>query len=235
MNPDYILLLLALIGLWTPIYIFSSSSVKTKLRLAIRRRDDGLGSLLRSKLNWLDLIRGVACAWLIQNSVFQFEEGQDELALVFTFVKLAILAIAVLAQTVRIARTSCIIGPVFFLTGVTLAVSGPLVGGFALVLAFTLSLMLRRLSFLFIICPVCLAIFSVVFGRLGLTTVFNAGLFALPLFLSFAMGVRLSFVRRTETSPSALSAAQTASIRVAEDKKNLAASLNAPVAQQRAA
>ena len=234
MNPDYILLVLALIGLWTPVSAFCPSSVKAKLTPGARRRDDGLGSLLRSKLNWLDLVRGGACAWLIQNSVFQFEKGQDELALVFTFVKLAILALAVLAQTVRLTSKPCIIGPVFFLSGVTLAVSGPLVGGFALTLAFTLALMLRRLSHLFITAPVCLAVFGVVFGRLGLTTVFNAGLFALPLFLSFALGVRLSFVRRTDEAKANRAVENTAAQR-APAGKNLDASLDTTVAQQRAA
>lgn len=235
MNPDYLLLLLALIGLWTPAAVFSPSSVKTKLRLAVRRRDDGIGSLLRSKINWLDLVRGGLCAWIIQNYVFHFENGQDELARIFTFVQLAILAIAVLAQTVGIARKPCIIGPVFFLTGVTLAVSGPLVGGLAVALALTLALMLRRLSLLFIIAPLCLAVFGVVFGRLGLTTVFNAGLFAMPTFFSFAAGVRLSFVRRPQPSTAPQAARHVKPLRVSEEKKMAAPSLNAPVAQQRAA
>jgi hypothetical protein len=234
MNPDYVLLFLALLGLWTPAAVLLPSSVKKKLCVGARRRKEGLGPLLRSKLNWLDLARGAGCAWLVQNSVFHFEKGQDELALVFTFVQLAILAIAVLVQAVHFSRKLCIIGPVFFLIGTTFILSGPLVGAFALGLAMAISLMLGRLSYLFVAAPVCLAVFGVVFGRMGLSTVFNAGLFALPAFLAFASGVRLSFVRKTTHSAQRAHAKNSVALPRSAKDNILESEINSP-AHQRAA
>jgi hypothetical protein len=196
MNPDYVLLFLALLGLWTPAAILLPATAKRKLFSNARRRKEEFGALLSSKLNWIDLLRGAGCTWLIQNSVFHFEKGQDELALVFTFVQLAIVAVAVLAQTIWFSRKTCVIGPVFFLAGATCILSGPLVGAFAIGLAIAASLMLGRLSYVFVAAPICLALFGSVFGRLGLSTIFSAGLFALPAFLAFALGVRLTFIRK---------------------------------------
>lgn len=200
MNFDYLLLALTLIGLWLPSHILFSSATKEKLFARSRRRDEGFGALLASPVNWFDLVRSAGCTWLLFHSVFQFEKGQDELALVFTFVRLAILGIAMLLQTACFGRQRSVIGPVFFLTGLCLVLAGPAVGGFAIALALTLAMKLRRLSILFLAAPVCLAAFSVVFGQLGINTVASAGLFSLPPFLAFALNTRLSFIRRVRTA-----------------------------------
>lgn len=219
MNFDYLLLALTLIGLWFPSYVFFSSGTKEKLFARSRRRDEGFGALLASPVNWLDLIRSAGCTWLLLNSVFHFEKGQDELALVFTFVRLAILGIAVLLQTACFGRQRSVIGPVFFLTGACLVLAGPAVGGFAVALALTLAMKLRRLSILFLSAPVCLAAFAVIFGQLGLNTIASAGLFSLPPFLAFAFNTRLSFLRRVRTASAPFHAEGTLAAVVAEHKR----------------
>jgi|GEM_PF-3799671 len=196
MNLDYLLLPAAIIGLWIPSAVFSSSAIRSKLRQASRRHHDGLFSLARSYLNWIDLARGAGFAWLLTFVLSNVPTGKNELALVYMIAKFAVFAVGVFAQCILIGKPVRIIGPVFYLSGISLVVSGPQVAGFALFLALTCALMFQRLSYAFVFTPVFLILFSKVFGQLGLAVVVNAGLFALPIFLSFAMNVRLSYVRR---------------------------------------
>jgi hypothetical protein len=119
----------------------------------------------------------------------------DEMAVTFLIVELAIFLAGVTAQTVWLRRPVRVIGPIFFLTGMTLVLSG-LAGGFALVLAFACALMFDRLSAVFVLAPLGLLGFGYLFQELSVTVVFNAAVFALPPLLSFRFGTRMSFLRR---------------------------------------
>jgi hypothetical protein len=196
MNFDYVLLPLGLVCLGIPAPVMCSDRVREKLRQPARRHESGIVSLLRSGVNWIDLVRGAAGAWLVQHVFRVAHGGQDDLATTFLIAQLATLFIGVVAQTIWIDRSPRILGPAFFLAGLTLVVSGPLVGGFALVLGFAAALMLRRLSLAFAFVPASLLAFGLLFHQLGLPVLFNAGAFALPAFLAFASGSRIAFARR---------------------------------------
>jgi hypothetical protein len=153
-------------------------------------------SLIRCRLNWLDLGRSAFGGWLLQHEILTFRAGQDDLAMVHTFVQVGVLFIAVLVQTVWIDRPLRIIGPTFFITGLTIAVSGPLIGGFALILGLACALMFRRLSLSFIFVPAALVAFGFMFHKMSPLLLFNAAMFSIPTLLAFAFGVRVSYVRR---------------------------------------
>jgi hypothetical protein len=196
MNLDYVLLPAATLGLWVPSAAIASSAIRNKLRQASRRRHDGISSLLRSYPNWIDLARGAGCAWLLTYLLSSVPAGKSELATVYMVTKFIILAIGVIAQCILIGRPIRVVGPVFYLIGLTMVLSGPQVGAFALILGLTCALMFQRLTLLFLFAPAFTILFGKVFGQLGLPQVVNAALLALPLFLSFALNVRLSYVRR---------------------------------------
>jgi len=196
MNSDYVLLGLALIALCVPTAVVLPTSTRERIRRAARRQDDGLLSLLRSPFNWIDLLRGAGGAWLTKSTVFHFSSGQDDLALVFLVAQSLIYLVAVLAQTLWLGSPLRFIGPLFFLTGLTLVVAGVQVGGFALALGITCALMMRRLSLVFLFVPVFLGVFGKLFGQLGLGLIVNAAIFAIPVALAFSFGVRLSYIRR---------------------------------------
>jgi hypothetical protein len=86
---------------------------------------------------------------------------------------------------------------VFFLTGMTLAISGATTGGFALIIGFSCALIFRRLSAVFVLVPAALIAFGFLFGEFEAMTAFNAAAYGLPAFLAFTFGTRISFVRRT--------------------------------------
>ncbi len=199
MNLEYLLLPVGLVLLVVPTAVVCGPKMRERLDQPARRRNEGLTSLLRSRINWIDLIRGVAGAWLVQKPFQDSISPQDELATTFLAVQMAVIFMGALAQTLWLHRPARVIGPIFFLTGLTIALSGPMVGGFGLVTGFSCALIFGRLSTVFCLVPIALAAFGLLFHELGVMTVFNAGIFALPAFLAFTLGIRISFVRRSAT------------------------------------
>lgn len=196
MKLDYLLLPAATLLLWIPSAVIASSAIRSKLRQASRRHHEGISSLLRSYPNWIDLIRGAGCVWLLTYLLSNVPNGKSDLATVYLVTKFIILAIGVVVQCLLPGKPLRVVGPVFYLIGLTLVLSGPQVGGFALVLGLTCALMFRRLTLVFLFSPAFTILFGKIFGQLGLSQVVNAALLVLPLFLSFALNVRVSYVRR---------------------------------------
>jgi hypothetical protein len=197
MNLEYLLLPVGVAILVVPTAVICGPRMRTRLDQPARRHNEGLLSLVRCRANWIDLVRGFAGAWLVQKPFQDLVSSQDELASTFIGVQLAVLLAGVLAQTLWIRRPMRIIGPVFFLTGMTLALSGTLTGVFALLLGISCALMIGRLSMVFSIVPAALIGFGILFQDIGVMTAFNAAAYALPAFLAFSFGTRISFVRRT--------------------------------------
>jgi hypothetical protein len=195
MNLEYLLLPAGFVLLVVPTAVICGSGMRTRLDKPARRRNEGLISLLRSRVNWIDLLRGAAGAWLIQKPFQDSVSSQDELATTFLAVQLVLMFVGVVAQTLWLRRPVRVIGPVFFLTGLTLALSGPLTGGFALVLGFSCALMVGRVSAVFSLVPAALIAFGFLFREFSVMTAFNAVAYALPSFLAFTFGTRISFVR----------------------------------------
>lgn len=197
MNLLYLLLPVGIALLAVPTAVICGAKIRERLDQPARRHSEGILPLLRCRFNWLDLFRGAAGAWLVQKPFQDSVSSQDELATTFLVIEIVVLLVGVLAQTLRIRRPVRVIGPVFFLTGLTLVLSGPLTGGFALVLGFSCALIIGRLSTIFALVPAALVGFGFLFHEFGVTTAFNAAAFALPAFLAFTFGTRISFVRRS--------------------------------------
>jgi hypothetical protein len=196
MNLAYVFMPVGILFLGVPATALCSTKVRARLRQPARRRESGMTSLARTPINWVDLVRAGIGAWLIQNALSSARSGQDDLALIFLAVQIALVSIAVLVQTVRLGRPMHVTGPLFFLSGLALVLCGPLVAGFALALGLSCALMLRRLGLVFAFVPPGLLVFGYLFGQLGIMTIVIAGAFALPLFLSFALHSRITYARR---------------------------------------
>lgn len=222
MNLEYLLLPLGIVLLVVPAGVICGAKMRAKLNQPARHINEGLGSLLRSRINWFDLIRGAAGTWLVQKPFADSLSSQDELATTFLIVQMSIVLVGVLAQTLWFHKPVRVIGPVFFLGGLTLVLSGPLTGGFALALGFACALMFRRISSVFTLVPVALVGFGFMFREFGLMTAFNAAAFALPAFLAFTFGTRISFMRHAAE-------AHDRSIRAVSAQEPVAAPEEAPV------
>jgi hypothetical protein len=195
MNLEYLLLPLGVACLVVPTSVICGGRMRERLNQPVRRHNEGLASLIRSPLNWMDLARGAAGAWLLQDGFKGTLASGDELAMTFLAIQFVVLFAGVLAQTLLFHKPVRVIGPLFFLTGITLVISGWLTGGFALVIGYACALMVRRLSIVFVLVPPALIAFGVLFHEISVATAFNAAVFALPTFLCFRYGTRISFVR----------------------------------------
>ncbi len=205
MTLDYVLVPAGIILLGVPATVIATAKVREKMRSPARRREDGfksLGRLAFTPINWIDFVRAGAGAWMIQHSLSPASSGQDDLAMAYLAVKLAIIILCAGAQTIWLDRPIRVVGPLFYMTAFSLVVCGPLVAGFALPLGFGVALMLRRLSLIFALVPAGLLGFSGLFGQLDLPTMAVSAAFALPAFLSFALHIRIAFAcRPTEATP----------------------------------
>jgi len=196
MTLDYLFLPAGVALLVLPTALVCGARMRETLDRPTRRHNEGLESLLRTPLNWLDLARAAGGTWLVQRALQGALATGDEMAITFLVVELAIFFAGVGAQTLWLRRPVRVIGPIFFLMGMTLALSG-LAGGFALVLALACALMIDRLSAVFVLAPLGLLAFGYLFQELTVTVAFNAAVFALPPLLAFRFGTRMSFLRRT--------------------------------------
>jgi hypothetical protein len=196
MSLGYLLLPVGTVLLAVPTSVVCGAKIRARLNQPARRRSEGPLPLVRCWINWADLLRGAAGVWLVQRAFQDTLSSQDELAPTLLAVQLSILLVGVLAQTLLLRRPVRVIGPVFFLAGVTLALSGPLTGGFALAFGLACALMMGRLSLVFYVMPVALVAFGIIFREFGAMTAFNAAVFSLPAFLGFTFGTRISFLRR---------------------------------------
>jgi hypothetical protein len=203
MTVAYVLLPLGALLLVVPSILLTSEKVRQKMRKAARRHEFGLASLVRTPVNWIDLARAAAGAWMIQYALPLGGTGQSELSIADLSAQIAIVVVAVVVQTIWFERPLRVIGPIFYLSGLALVLCGPLVGGFALCLGIGCSLMLRRLSLCFFLVPVAIIGFARVFGQVEFMMSATAAAFLLPLVLSFGMKSRIAFARRPVESPSA--------------------------------
>jgi len=196
MTLDYVLVPVGLICLGVPATLFTPSKVKEKMRSGARRREDCFKSLVRmgcSPGNWIDLVRAGVGAWAIQHVLSAAKSGQDELALTYMVAKLALIALCAAAQTVWLDRPLRVIGPLFYLTSLSLVFCGPLVAGFALTLGLGCAFILRHMSLVFVLVPAGLVAFGALFRELDLMTIAVAVAFSLPAFLSFALRTRITY------------------------------------------
>lgn len=196
MNLQFALVPVGIAVMAIPTTVLYGAKMRARLDRPVRRFDEGLGPLFRSWVNWVDLARGAAGAWLIQFALQDTISSADELATTFLAIELGIVFICVLAQTIWFHRPIRIIGPFFYLAGVSLVLSGPLTGSFALVTGLSCALMLGRLSSVFWFVSAGLAGFGFVFRKFDLVTAFDAFLFVIPAMLAFRYATRISFMRR---------------------------------------
>jgi hypothetical protein len=222
MNLQFVLVSLGIILLAIPTTVLCGAGMRARLNRPVRRFTEGLGPLALSWMNWFDLARGAAGAWLIQHALQDTIASGDELASTFLGIELGVYFLCVLAQTVWIRRPVRIVGPFFFMAGLTLVVSGPLTGGFALVVGLCCALMIGRLSSVFWFVSAGLVGFALLFHRVDLVTAFNALVFLVPAMLAFRFGTRISFMRRPEVEQARARKPQKArpeEVRVAAIKK----------------
>lgn len=137
MQLDWLKLLLALICLLTPISLFHGRRVRFR---ALERDWQGYwGRTLGLGLHTIDLGRAALGAWLLYEAVQTDPQVRSLARHAPVIIRLAVLALAVLLQTLLCREPEAANAPFAFAAGLMLGVLPPAVAFFALILALVLA------------------------------------------------------------------------------------------------
>lgn len=194
MNVDPLSLALALLLLWAPIMLLVRQSMRDRLKNPIRNRSATIGRMLLTPLNWIDFVRAGAGTWVLREIALTIDPGVIGLGTLLLVVHAAIFAIGMLLQTIWHDEELIVMGPLFYLAGVSGLLVSWQVALFAILLGVTLAQMFNRLSWLFLVVPVLFLVFSKLFGGLGLSMALAAGLYVLPLLIASSAQTPVAFM-----------------------------------------
>lgn len=154
--------------------------------------------------NWLDLVRAVVAALVIEHACFEQAAGAGRgVAIQIFLIQAAIYVVAVLIQTIRLEGRLTLAAPVFFVSGLSVALMGWMPTLFACIAIWVVNIMLPgAASFLFVFSGLQM-IFGVFLARLPLRDAgLAAGLTMLPVLFSLTTKRRLIQLSR-KTKPGA--------------------------------
>lgn len=155
--------------------------------------------------NWLDLVRAGLAGYVLAHMAIDMEAlrlGGDDLTVFERHLDLIIvgasLAPALWIQTMRFRPFLYCTAPVFFVIGMTLAISPPVPAIFAIAFGVSIARMFDTVDLLFPLTAVFLVGIALLVRQFSLLVVLNAVLAMLPLLIGYASMCALScFTRRT--------------------------------------
>lgn len=182
MKIQWIYLCIAAALLLPPIRVNSqlSSQLMTKRHLSF-----SLQPIVFSWQAWVDLARSAIGTFLLSNYAMETIPGAPHAALKILGIETAVLAAAVCLQSFRGLKSKFIIMPLFYLSGMTLGLSGLWVGGFAVAVAWAFAGVMRNPFVQIPATAVTLGASAYALGSLTLAVMLNCGL----LFLAPLVGV----------------------------------------------
>jgi len=187
-------LALAIMLLWTPLMVFVRPSMRERLKNPIRNRSATIGRMVLTPINWIDMIRAGAGVWVLRELAITAEPGVLGLGTLLIVVLSAILSIGILSQSVWHDEELIVIGPLFYLAGITAILLPWPVGLFAILLGVTLAQMFSRLHWAFVIVPMLLGLFATAFGGIGLLLAVNCVLYVLPFLIAIGGETPVAFM-----------------------------------------
>jgi hypothetical protein len=149
--------------------------------------------MFRAWQNWLDAIRGGVGAWLLFERSIVVDASSASLAL---YLKLGIVAVGALIQTLRFGPGVSVYFPLFFLSGVTAVVPGYQAGGFAVLFAWVFTGGSRNPLFHLPVLGLSLGVGGYFLTGMTLLLKFSVGLIFAPLLMAVLLRRRPLFVSR---------------------------------------
>ncbi|MFO1496852.1 MAG: hypothetical protein U1G07_00390 [Verrucomicrobiota bacterium] len=184
-------LLVAMLLLLPPIPLsaaFQKSLVKSR-----RKSLGSVSAVARVWQNWVDLVRASLGTLVLTQSSVQADPLQPVAEYQALGLYAAVLGVGVLVQTIRMLRTVQILAPVFYLSGITLALMDPVQGLFASAVGWLFAVGGKNLAYQMPAMTVALAVAGYVLG-LGPLLALNCGLILFPQVMSLLFRRRLLFV-----------------------------------------
>jgi hypothetical protein len=182
-------LLLAVALLLPPLPI--SESLRRAL-LKVRSLPSAMGAV-RFWQNWVDFVRAGLGVYLLSEWAITVDPAQSGAELRALALKGVILAVVLLAQTVRLVRTVQILAPLFYLSGLTIVLGDYLQGCFAVAVGWLFAIGGKNLTYQMPAMAISLAVAGYVLG-LDTPLLLDCVLIFLPLVLSLLFRKRLLFL-----------------------------------------
>ncbi|MEX2380776.1 MAG: hypothetical protein WD490_00180 [Opitutales bacterium] len=197
MIPNFLFLLLALALLFLPVTLFYSTSVQRVLSRQYRSDEFKLKEFFLAWQNGLDLIRGFAGTYILVNWVLPLEPVADEKVTSGHIWAAAILTVAVLIQTVRFRRRLYLLAPVFFLWGITVALSPAPPAFYAIALGLITVVMSNNIELNFPVMTVVLGVSGFFLSGADVLVAINCALILLPYLIMLGSKRSMAFFMRT--------------------------------------
>jgi hypothetical protein len=186
MNVHWVFLAGALVLLLCPGY--TPPRIRSMLKRSPNARwpadPAGLASL---PINWIDLARGLCGTFLLLHSFSVKTPHDPKVATQIVAAQAGILALGLIIQTVRKVTEIIVVAPLFYLSGMILIYSDPLVGGAAVAIGWAFGVAARKaqlVSFMF-----CVILFAGhALSARSLSGYAVCALAGLPLVLMFVSG-----------------------------------------------
>jgi hypothetical protein len=187
-------LLLAVVLLWVPFWL--PAELRSRLGPRPRLARATLTGLLKTPLNWIDLIRAAAAVWLLRHVAIEVDPSVTGAGMRAFLLQAGVLTVGLLLQTIRVRPRIFFLAPVFYLCGVTLLLPDFWVGGFAVFVGWFFAVGGQKPFFLLPGMAVALGVGGLLLEGFSLRIPLAIGLLLLPLFLSFLFQHRLVFLSK---------------------------------------
>lgn len=176
---------LALLLLWFP--MLTGARISYELSQPVVR-EVSLPQMLSLPWNWVDILRAAAGTWILGNLAWTITASTpvavDAARNLALLIQAGVLGIGVLAQTLRFKRGLVVLGPVFYLSGITLVMTGWTTGPFAAVVGWAVGLASRNARAVPGVTGLVLMIGGYFLGGFGPVLFLNLAILALPLLVA---------------------------------------------------
>jgi hypothetical protein len=176
---------LALLLLWFP--MLTGARISFELSQPVVR-EVTLQQMMSLVWNWVDLLRAALGTWILGKLAWTITASTpatvDEARNLALLIQAGALAAGVLLQTLRFKRGLVVLGPVFYLSGITVVMTGWVTGPFAAVVGWAVGLASRNARVVPGVTGLVLAVGGYFLGGFGPDLFLNLAILALPLLVA---------------------------------------------------
>ncbi|MCL5096640.1 MAG: hypothetical protein M1608_03730 [Candidatus Omnitrophica bacterium] len=180
------------------LFILLPMPLPARMRLTARTRVAAatVKDMVCTWQNWADLLRAGLAVFVLLDYAITVDSTVRGAGLKALMVESLVLCLGLLLQTVRIKQTTLITAPVFYLCGLTIPLSGYLVGIFAIFVGWLFAIAGKHLQYILPVTALALGVAGFILGSLKPLLVFNCVLMLFPVVISLLFEKELLFACR---------------------------------------
>ena len=196
MKIDWLLLLASVLLLWTPTILLMGGPARSRLRNPARNQKVTFPQMALTPLNWIDLLRAAAGVFMLQSWALLPDPTFPGSGVAAMLLRFLIIGLGVFLQSGWVADRLVVMGPTFYLAGLTVALAPWQVWSFALVLGLVAAGLLHRFRWHLATSLGALVAFAALFRAFQPSTLVALSLWMLPLLLNIRANDPIAFLHR---------------------------------------